>query len=190
MQFAEVDLDEDDDGEGDAVQEDEDGGSSEEEEEEEGESDEFIDVLDVLDGRGMPDLGEDDATGSATEATKDADARAVGARVSRAHEVNGDGSEGEDDEEDGGDDDSDDDSDDEDDDLAMSGSDEDLDPSAIDNLTAFVSGLPSTSKRKAPAHQEEGQPPPDGQRPSKKKKFIPERTESGVENEFGVRPSG
>lgn len=58
MRFADVDLNEDDSG--NDAPENEDDSEEDEDEEEEGNPDEFVDVLDILDGKAEADNGSDD----------------------------------------------------------------------------------------------------------------------------------
>ncbi|KAI0094168.1 Utp14 protein-domain-containing protein [Irpex rosettiformis] len=151
----------------------EDDGSEEEEEEEEGDPDEFIDVLDMLDGRGEPQ-SEDDI--------KKVDKRGhheVRAQVDDEDESAS--SEEDDDEE-------------EDDDADepiepdYTPSDlEDEDPSALANLETFITNLDAGRKRKAPEDEPfttQGQQ----DRATRKRRLLKEQTQVGVENEFAAQP--
>ena len=63
-----------------------------------------------------------------------------------------------------------------------SDSENDESPDALEKLDTFIDGLsttPSTKKRKASGEGEE-----EGQRASRKRRILPERTEAGAENEF------
>lgn len=149
------------------------------EEEEEGEDDEFLDVLDVLDGRGEPDFGDED--------------KASATKENPAAELRGDENKDEDEDESmNKEEDSEDDEDEDDEDAgAISGSDEDeADPSALDALENFVSGLETGAKRKASEEDREGDADESATQVKKKKRLLKDRTESGIENEFGARAAG
>lgn len=160
--------------------------SEEEEEEEElGDPDEFIDVLDILDGRGEPYIEEHEYADIA--GGKGADQGSVepaeDAHMLTQHEENSDNSsEGEDEAED------------EDEEIeAQSGdiavsADEDGDgdsPAALEGLQTFISRLDATvdsgGERKRKAEAEVGQ-----DAPPRKRKAIREKTEAGKESEAGV----
>jgi U3 small nucleolar RNA-associated protein 14 len=140
--------------------------SGSEDEEEEGEDGEFIDVLDILDGRGEPDNDSDVETpGKATPRKKD------------DSENDDENSEGEDEAE-------------EEDsnmqDAFMPSDQEDTPDDALDDLQNFISNLSSTpQKRPLP----EGDAAPSDSRP-RKRRMLKERTETGLENEFRARTSG
>ena len=174
MRFAEVDLNEDD-GEDLPPNVDDDSDEEEEEEEEEGDDDEFIDLLDVLDGKGDIDMGSDDG-------------KAV---VSRTHSVEQEGSDLERDEE-SDEEDSEIESDEdpgaaEDEEIAFVPSDDDEAPEALDQLQQFVSGLEVTSKkRKAP----DDSSAPNAEARARRRRLMKERTEAGDENEFRAHSSG
>lgn len=155
----------------------------EEEEEESGDPDEFIDVLDILDGRGEPYIEERE--GADIAGGNGADQGSVeldeDVHMLRQHEENSDNSsEGEDEAED-------------EEDQAQSGdiavsADEDEDgdsPAALEDLQTFISRLDATadsgSGRKRKAEAEVGQ-----DAPPRKRKAITERTEAGKESEAGV----
>ena len=151
----------------------------EEEEEEEGEDDEFFDLLEVLDGKGDIDMGSDGEQEKKTEEkvkerpTPKVAAKAVGKEEGFEESDSGSESDVEDeesaDEEDEGE---------EDDRMSV---DDEADPTALDQLEAFVSGL-DTRKRKA--DNEEGE-----EKTKKKKRVVlaEEQNEVGAENEFRVR---
>ena len=147
MRFADVDLNEDSDAEEDAeddthsTEDDE----EEEEEEEEGDPSEFIDVLDVLDGRGEPE-SEDDRGHAERQGQENAVAR-------RTEAGSEDEDEAEEDEEM-------DDSEDEDEEfdeeegahIVSASEDEDEGEeggNALQELESFVTGLDAGQKRKA-----------------------------------------
>ncbi|TDL26360.1 Utp14-domain-containing protein [Rickenella mellea] len=191
VRFAQVDLNEDDNG---AMGEEDSASSSQQEsdEEEEGEDDEFIDLLDILDGKGEPDLGDDDAVSALPvdrvplSAAKEQRklSKEVGDDISDANfgsqeDEEGDESEADDD----GDDDE------EDEEIHVSASeDEDPDGDAIANLDNFISKLEGGTKRKADESNAGGGVASDT-RP-KKKRIVQERTEGGVEGVFGTRATG
>lgn len=163
MRFAEVDLNEDEEAESAEA----DGVESEQDDdgEESGEDDEFIDVLDILDGRGEPLNDDDDGKQPALQNSKPS------------------ASQGSDDDND--DDDEDDDNID-DDKISITLSDaEDEAVGALDDLQTFISSLDptSTKKRKAAEVNEPDQS-------AKKRRTLIERTEAGVESEFRTQSAG
>ncbi|KAF8167250.1 Utp14 protein-domain-containing protein [Crassisporium funariophilum] len=176
VRFAEVDLDEDEDLSMDegrkAAEEDDD---SEEEEEEEGDDDEFIDLLDVLDGKGEIDMGSD---------TENAKNPQTAAHSHREETHNDEDEDNEDSEEE-----SDSSADSEDEEMPFEPSDEEEAPEALDQLHDFVSGLDVTSKkRKAPVDDSSVSVNADAR--ARKRRFVKERTEAGAENEFRAHSSG
>ena len=171
MRFAEVDLNED---------EDEDlrpngGDDSDEEEEEEGDDDEFIDLLDVLDGKGDIDMGSDDDKAAVTRADS---AEEEGSELVQDEQSGEEDSEVESDEEAAA----------EDENMAFIPSEDDEAPEALDQLQQFVSGLDVTSKkRKAP---EDSSVVPNAEARARRRRLTKERTEAGDENEFRAHSSG
>ncbi|TCD71137.1 hypothetical protein EIP91_012085 [Steccherinum ochraceum] len=154
--------------------------SDEEEEEEEGEPDEFVDVLDILDGRGEPmseDERESSAKPSQSFAEEDRDAEDdVLEGPSRRDDTDEDQDEDEDE-----------DSEEELEERAVaisaSEDEEEDEISKIDSLQTFITSLDAGQKRKLPeddgAHSTlEARPP--------KRRLLQERTETGVENEFAT----
>lgn len=168
MKFADVDLNEDED-----MNTDKSSGDEEEEEEEEGEDDEFINVLDVLDGKGELDNGSDsnDALKNSTTKIKRPPQQANDNGDDEGMELDESGEEYE-----GGDD-------------KVFSDLEDGEPGDLDELQNFISMLdPSAKKRKDPDHNE---PPTDGDRSRKQRRLtIKEQTEAGTENEFRAQSSG
>ncbi|KAG5644967.1 hypothetical protein DXG03_007339 [Asterophora parasitica] len=184
VKFAEVDLNEDDDVEDDEEQ-DEDMDGSDEEEEDDGEDDEFIDILDVLDGRGDVGSDQEDAPNKPEKSA---------AAKSRPEKAKFDESEGdEEDEDDGADEDEDDEDDDEasadeeSDDEMLASDVEDV-PEALDDLQNFISTLdPTAKKRKA----SDTDAPTATDRSRKQRRLtLKERTEAGAESEFRAQASG
>ena len=181
MHFADVDLNEDSVDEAEVHAEDElASGESDEEEEEEGDPSEFVDVLDVLDGRGEPDSGDDMGEverGGQVSAT-------VNRRKAEDEEVDkGDV----DDDMEGSADDSDEQSDEEEGGNIVSASEDEGgegDDSALQELENFVSGLDAGQKRKAP-DEDDAQDGGDS-KPARKRRLLRERTEAGAENEFAA----
>ncbi|KAH9837381.1 Utp14-domain-containing protein [Rhodofomes roseus] len=187
VRFAEVDLNEDEDEAGPshaaheasvASDDDEDDDEQSEEGEEEGDPDEFIDVLDVLDGRGEPH-SEDEAAHLQGDLRKPVAATTHEGTEELAQDEDeemrdGDDEDGEDEEE----------GEEGDEDEEISTSEEEGeggDESALDNLERFVTNLDAGHKRKSP-DAEDGEPT---QR-AKKRRLLPERTEAGEENEFAA----
>ena len=167
VRFTDVDLDENQP----ESQSGDDSRLEEDSEEMEGDSDEFLDVLDVLDGRGEPDFGDE------TEGRND---KGKGSQ-SEAREEDGEGEDDEDEDEVEGVE-----SDEEArDPFAPSDSEEQSDEEALDKLEALVSKLEPGKKRKA--EDEVGEVAvSDGIVPARKRRMFKERTEAGVESEFGV----
>ena len=142
---------------------DTDGGESD------GDDDEFLDVLDVLDGRGDPDFG-DESDGD-IRGGKDPENESGGDE----DEEEEDGDEEEDEEEDGEMNRA----------FAPSDAEQQSDEEALDNLDAFVSKLEPGKKRKAEDEPSDAAVSA-GVAPKPKRRMLKERTEAGVENEFGV----
>lgn len=185
MDISEVNLDEDEysSAGGDSSDGEEEG---EEKEEEEGDDDEYIDVLDVLDGRGVPKY--EDNENEAHAITEEGPGSRQN-QINPVHRKSGKGNEESDEdkisdndasesEEDGSGDESR-----EQDDIAISGSDEDADVSALDALGNFVTNLETGAKRKILSEVEETPQP----QAKKKKHSLNDRTEAGIENEFGAK---
>jgi U3 small nucleolar RNA-associated protein 14 len=172
VRIADIDLNEDDvDMRNDADDISVEGSTEDEEMEEDGDPEEFIDVLDILDGKGEVDNGSDEEVVS-----KKADQR-----TREIEEPAGDSSDEEDDEEDAEVED--------DEEIALSASDaEEVEPEALAELGNFISQLDPGKKRKAPT-DEDTTSQAEAQR-VRKRRVIKERTEGGVENEFSARPSG
>jgi U3 small nucleolar RNA-associated protein 14 len=162
-----VDLNEDDsDAVIDLSQEENDSQAEEEEEEEEGDPNEFVDVLDIVDGRAeLGDGSDNESPGlSHRESTR------------KDQDVESDNI-----------DEDDDDSAEQPLDQGISSDDEVENPTALEDLDAFISNLEVTAKRKI-ADEEEPLEPPDNSR-IKKRKVLKERTEAGVESEFAAGKS-
>ncbi|KZT27611.1 Utp14-domain-containing protein [Neolentinus lepideus HHB14362 ss-1] len=175
VRFADVDLNEDDDDSGKIdtpepvegnlgadAEEDE-----TEEEEEDGEADEFIDVLDVLDGRGDPDIVSGDE-GSVEHETGD---DGVTVRPQGRDESEAEVDEGEEEESQGNEKES---------SVLLEEDAADLNPEALDKLENFISNLSASQKRKADDASRD-----DGERP-RKRRFMKERTTVGAEGEFNA----
>ncbi|KAK0223862.1 Utp14-domain-containing protein [Armillaria fumosa] len=162
VRFADVDLNEDDD----MGQEEKD--RSDVDEDEEGEDDEFIDVLDILDGRGEPDNGTDN------EAQPSSSKKPTPLTPSRTLEnVEGRGTDEEEEEES-----------DEEDPFTPSDVDE-AGPEALENLQNFISTLDTSSKKRKPSADDL---PIDA--PPRKRRILKEQTEAGEENEFRTHGAG
>ena len=133
-----------------------------------------MDVLDVLDGRGEPDFGDD----------KDVEGGARG-KNAQGGEATEDDEDDEDEDEDDEDDKGQDNACDEEmtDALAPSDTEQQPDEGALDQLGAFLSRLEPGKKRKADDASKDvnGDAPPP-----QKRRMLKERTEAGVEGEFGV----
>ncbi|KAI0828818.1 Utp14 protein-domain-containing protein [Trametes gibbosa] len=184
VRFAEVDLNEDSD-QLSAVETKIDDASeeanSDEDEEEEGDPSEFIDILDVLDGRGDPQSEEENAqaeTGAGR--SKKSSIGRMDERQTEDEDMHS-----EEDSEDAEEEDV------ENDDLASPEEDEgddDIDELALNELDNFVSGLDAGQKRKAP-DDDQRQDGEDTKR-VRKRRLLPERTEVGAENEFAAVTGG
>lgn len=164
-----MDLNEDEDQHGDAV-DDED-----EDEEMDGDDGEFINLVDVLDGKADADMGDDGSTSlkhSLTKATKwtresvvddedvDEESEGVEEESSSAEEAN----------------------------LDFTPSDDEAGPEALDELENFITSL-ETSDKKRKDHPDSNTS--NSQEPKRKKyQIIRERTEAGTENEFRTQASG
>ncbi|KAK0205350.1 Utp14-domain-containing protein [Desarmillaria ectypa] len=159
VQFADVDLDED---------EDADEGKDGSDVDEEGEDDEFIDVLDILDGRGEPDNGTDEAQPSSSK-------KATPPTPSRVREnVEGGDKDEEEEEEESGEE-----------DLFSSPDEDEAAPEALENLQNFISTLDTSSKKRKTSADDL---PVDA--PPRKRRILKERTEAGEENEFRTHGAG
>ncbi|KAJ3912579.1 Utp14-domain-containing protein [Lentinula edodes] len=175
--FADVDLNEDEDedeDEDDAEPQEferDNGDEDNEDGEESGEDDEFINVLDILDGRGEPLNDEDNDAPPASFRGKLPSAQGGDEEMEDSADEEDEEDEKEVDDQDEAE---------EDDRISISLSEaEDEADGALDDLQTFISSLNPTSsgsrKRKA-----------DGEEPehSRKRRIIKERTEAGVESEF------
>ncbi|EPQ61400.1 hypothetical protein GLOTRDRAFT_82774 [Gloeophyllum trabeum ATCC 11539] len=168
VRFADVDLNEDDEGEigTQGLGEPNLSSGEEEDEEEEGDPDEFIDVLDVLDGRGDPDIASSDE-GSAEHESMDNEG-ASGVRKDDESDE-----EGEEEEEEGGYS--------EEEQSVLSEDDAaDQNPKALEKLEKFITNLNPSQKRKSDEKSRE-----DSTRP-RKRRFVQEQTTAGVEGEFNA----
>ncbi|KAF9014157.1 Utp14 protein-domain-containing protein [Cyathus striatus] len=173
VRFADVDLNEDEEDE-----------LSEKEEEEEGDDDEFIDLLDVLDGKGEVDMGSDD------EATKKFKDSKLPPKVLKPTSDDEDEDVGMEDEDDSEEEDDDEKLEGEDVEMAFAPSDdEDMSPAALDKLQDFVASLNSSSKKRKT--REEGDATEETkQERARKRRQIKERNEAGTEDEFRAQSSG
>ncbi|KAI0654444.1 Utp14 protein-domain-containing protein [Cubamyces menziesii] len=182
VRFAEVDLDEDGDGaksdaQADEASEDSEADEDEDEEEEEGDPSEFIDVLDVLDGRGEPESEDERGKAQREDVQKERASRKTAEADEEDEEMDSDeeAHSEEEDSEEGGDD--------EDEEMiSASEVEEEGDDSALLDLENFVTGLDAGQKRKAP-DDEDGKEGEEAKR-ARKRRLLPERTEAGAENEF------
>ena len=140
--------------------------------------DEFFDILDVFDGK-----AEVDEISESKNQRHDADSK--GSTVPKMIEESIDENEGEGEGEGEGESEVGGSGDDNDDEIiALSASDEEPSLDALASLETFVSGLDTSHKRKASPETNVSDTR------ARKRRMINERTESGVENEFGVRASG
>jgi U3 small nucleolar RNA-associated protein 14 len=174
VRFADVDLNEDEDEEGGSQDQDMD----QDDEEESGPDDEFIDVLDILDGREKPLSFSDDDEEDAKSSKQDSTSKFA---QTSSLDMENDSDASKSDEEDEGDE--------EDDKISISLSDaEEEAVGALDELHNFISSLDKDSsgnKRKASA--DDGEEVPTH---SKKRRVLKERTEVGTESEFRTKSAG
>ncbi|KAF9564953.1 Utp14-domain-containing protein [Agrocybe pediades] len=179
VRFAEVDLNEDEDMDSDEGGKQNASGSEseEEEEEEEGDDDEFIDLLDVLDGKGEIDMGSDDES-KRDERPTASTSKSAESGEDEDMEEDEHGSEEEEDE-------------DEDEEMEIAPSDDEDAPEALDQLNDFVSGLDvSAKKRKAPEDETNDNTTGEPRTTRKRRLITKEKTEAGEENEFRAHTSG
>ncbi|KAG5724388.1 hypothetical protein E4T56_gene16087 [Termitomyces sp. T112] len=187
VRFVEVDMNEEEGGEEEEQVKGlawDRGDDEEEDEEEEGDSDEFIDILDVLDGRGEVDWNSDN------EATTKHSERNRGTRSQPR-----DTDEDEEREEEGEIDkemresDSEEDASDEEEKFAFTPSDtEDVEPDALVDLQNYISTLDTTAKKRKVSEDDTSV---GVERTRKQRRVtLKERTEAGAENEFRVKSSG
>ncbi|TBU39857.1 Utp14-domain-containing protein [Dichomitus squalens] len=181
VRFVDVDLNEDDVEEAEGVAEDDsssEDGDEEEEQEEEGDPSEFIDVLDVLDGR-----GESDSETGMGKAEREDQARRTAAGSGEEFDTDGD-----EDMEDSAEEDDDDEEEDEEEEAKIVSASEDEGEDgddALQELESFVTGLDAGHKRKAPDDDDAAVDGADS-KPARKRRLLPELTEAGVENEFAA----
>ncbi|KAI0687976.1 Utp14 protein-domain-containing protein [Cytidiella melzeri] len=167
VQFAEVDLNEDSDG---VPANDTEESEDDSDVEEDGDSAEFIDVLDILDGRGEPeseDIQSKDREGSSS------------IRVST----------GSNDDEEGGQDNGESSENDDDEAVASqraSSVSEAEDEDALHNLGEFITNLDAGQKRKAPDDEPDALHEHDKR--VRKRRLLKEQTQIGTENEFAAQP--
>lgn len=144
-----------------------------EDEDESGEENEYLDVLDVLDGRGEPYFGEESEDENVAKESRQSE-RDMKGRLNGEEQKEEKDEEGESSESDADEDDS-------DGDPFLPSEDDNEDN--IDHLDSFIANLDTaTRKRKADDDIPE---PPETQEP-RKKRFLQTRTEAGAENEFNV----
>ncbi|KAF8640434.1 hypothetical protein AX17_000099 [Amanita inopinata Kibby_2008] len=183
VRFADVDLNEDDDDDHreNKGEEEVEGDEDEDEEMEQGGDDEFISLIDVLDGKGEVDLGDDgDAAPAPSSSKSEAPPAYLDQResdISEDEDIN----RNEDEEEESASEDK----------LDFTPSDdEEAEPEALQELQDFISSLDaSDKKRKAPPDDATGTHVSDIPK-RKKRQIIKERTEAGTENEFRARTPG
>lgn len=138
--------------------------SDEEDEEEIGDGDEFIDLVDALDGKG--DADGDDSKNVLAQASE---TRSNDGGVS-SEDVSESAEDGDDDEQ-----------------IDFAPSDDEEAPEAIERLHDFVSNLEvATKKRKAANDDDEH----SASNTTRKRRLLQEKTEAGDENEFRVQSRG
>jgi U3 small nucleolar RNA-associated protein 14 len=178
-----VDLDEDEDMDQGSKSDDA-NDNDEEEEEEEGDDDEFIDLLDVLDGKGEIDIGSDTED---TPKPPSQPPRETEEDFSADEDHRNRNSDGEDDSE--GSSGSDLASEDEKMEVEFSGDEDDVSPEALEELQNFVSKLDPTSSKKRKALGD-GDSSVGADTRARKRRLVKERTEAGAEDEFHARAAG
>lgn len=145
-------------------------------------------MLDVLDGRGEPDFGDENAP-AADLKSEEKRKGTPSVRVA-VEEANGKSGGDEDEDEENSEDEDSSEEQDSDEDIAISGDESDnANPSALDKLDKLVSGLETGSKRKAA--DDDGETA-DAERlqSMKKKRLAKDIAGAGVESEFGAKASG
>jgi U3 small nucleolar RNA-associated protein 14 len=196
VKFANVNLNEDEDMADVDERHSDNSKEGEDDDEEEGEDDEFIDVLDILDGRG--EIDTESSAEDPPKPTLENRGRKMLKPRDGAEEVDEDvGESGVDDPEEDDDDDDDDasmeySSDHNDDKLAFTPSDtEDAAPEALDELQNFISALNPTAKKRKALDGPDASSSSLVQRSRKQRRLsLKERTEAGAENEFRAQNSG
>lgn len=158
------------------------GDSEEEDEEEVGDDDEFMNLVDVLDGKGEIDPGDNEGKNIPTKTDKSySNGMVRDNQESRSEEDEGEEDE---DEEVGSEDD-------EEESMAFAPSEDEEAPNALQQLQNFVSNLDSSAKkRKAPDGVDNKAEVERNEGRTRKRRFLQEATEAGEENEFHVRSSG
>lgn len=147
-------------------------------EEEEGEDDEFIDLLDVLDGKGDVDMGSEDEITSKSKSSESKSRDVLSNKYDDLEQDSEDSEGEEEDEEEGS----------QDERKVLEYSDDEEVPEALDHLKDFVSNLDvAVKKRKAP--EEDSNTMALAETRARKRRFTRERTEAGAENEFRAHSS-
>lgn len=179
MRFADVNLNEDED-----IQDKTGAGDSDvdinDDNDDEGDGDEFIDLLDVLDGKGDIDMGSDEEnvpnstkerlSPSNLDTSDNEDIQA--SNLGESGEDDSEGSEGEN-ESDG------------EEKREITPDEDEPSPEGLDGLQNFISTLdPTTKKRKDPDDVLQGS---HADTRPRKKRLFQERTEAGAESEFRVQ---
>ncbi|KZT08788.1 Utp14-domain-containing protein [Laetiporus sulphureus 93-53] len=198
VRFVEVDLNEDEDEEDiEQAEEHSANGSShdgeDEEEEEEGDPDEFIDVLDIMDGKAEPGSEDDvegEREGDALRRTKEQASKPISSHrvdedvdeemdeVENGRRSGSEEEEGDEEEEEEGDD------------QQISGSEGEDEEANLDDLARFVTTLDVGHKRKAPDDEDQEQRSGENAARARKRRILKERTEAGAENEFAAHVGG
>lgn len=162
--------------------------STPDEELEEGNSEDFIDVLAVFDGKGEADDGIDSTPAKSVEKQpsgmdEDSEIEEEG----QGHEEQAFGMDEDEDEEDEEEDEEDEEQDEEA--LAIEASDDEAEesPEALASLSTFISTLDPSKKRKAPLDADVANS--DAPRP-RKRRLMKERNEAGAESEFSAQAVG
>ncbi len=138
----------------------------------EGDDDEFINLVDILDGKGELGARSDKGRTSANQ----------GGKYSPLGTINE--QEGERSEEDESDDEV------NGEQMAFSPSDEEEAPGALDQLQSFVSNLDVSAKKRKASETDEGRVFEPTSERARKRRLLQEMTEAGDENEFRVQSSG
>lgn len=143
----------------------------------EGDDDEFIDLVDVLDGKVELDTRSDKGRPSANQSGTNSVQNMVNEQETERPEEEEDQS---DDEVNGT----------EDEQMAFAPSDEEETPGALAQLQSFVSDLDVSAKKRKASETDEGRAVEPASERARKRRILQEMTEAGDENEFRVQSSG
>ena len=151
-----------------------------------GNSEDFVDILDILDGRMDRDTNDEGLLDVAHTGARSAGRReTVGPGRDDDEEAEGQGNDhdGEEDHDDGEEEDDDEEEEEEEEEEELSSAHEDADPNALDGLEKFVSSLGTSKKRQGDSDIGNTSLP-------RKKRLVEEKTAVGEEREFAAPSSG